>query len=83
MQAVWLGADNRNAAYGFEWVTGEPFSYAEWGAGEPNNDNGVEYYLMLQNKDGQGWVWNDSRADGFTVFDASACGFVCEWEGAS
>jgi hypothetical protein len=55
-EAVWLGADNRNTANGFTWVTGESFSYAEWGEGEPNNDGGVEYYLMLTEKGDAGWV---------------------------
>lgn len=83
LQAVWLGADNRNTSAGFQWVTGEPFSYAEWGIGEPNNTNGVEYYLMLMKKPVQGWVWNDSRQDGMDVFAADTCGFVCEWEEAA
>jgi len=83
MQAVWLGADNRNAANGFRWITDEPFVYAEWGAGEPNNYGGAEYYLMLLHKDGQGWIWNDSRVDGLKSFSPNSCGFVCEWEGDS
>ena len=81
--AVWLGANNRNASSGFQWVTGEPFDYAEWGPGEPNNTNGVEYYLMLMKREGTGWVWNDSRLDGLNNFPENARGFVCEWEEAS
>lgn len=81
--AVWLGANNRNASSGFQWVTGEPFDYAEWGPGEPNNTNGVEYYLMLMKRDGTGWVWNDSRLDGLNNFPENARGFLCEWEEAS
>jgi len=80
-EAVWLGADNRNTANGFTWVTGEPFDYAEWGAHEPNNDSGTEYYLMLVDKQDEGWVWNDSRDDGLSMFTMGRCGFVCEWEG--
>jgi len=80
-QAVWLGADNRNTANGFTWVTGEPFVYAEWGKGEPNNDGGTEYYLMLTHSQDEGWVWNDSRDDGLVLFQTGASGFVCEWEG--
>lgn len=80
LTAVWLGANNRNASSGFQWVTGEPFAYAEWGPGEPNNTNGVEYYLMLMKRDGTGWVWNDSRLDGLQNFPEDARGFVCEWE---
>lgn len=81
MDAVWLGANNRNAANGFQWVTGEKFSYAEWGADEPNNTKGQEHYLMLLRQEGEGWVWNDSRLDGLENFGNSRGGFVCEWEG--
>jgi hypothetical protein len=80
-QAVWLGADNRNTANGFTWVTGEAFRYAEWGPGEPNNDGGTEYYLMLAHSQDEGWVWNDSRNDGLAMFPTGTGGFVCEWEG--
>lgn len=83
LTAVWLGANNRNASSGFQWVTGEPFDYAEWGPGEPNNTNGVEYYLMLMKRDGIGWIWNDSRLDGLNNFSEDTRGFVCEWEEAA
>lgn len=80
LEAVWLGANNRNTSMGFQWLTGEDFTYAEWGPGEPNNSNGEEYYLMLQKRNDEGWVWNDSRLDGMSLFDADAAGFICEWE---
>ncbi len=80
LQAAWLGASNLNPAKGFQWVTDAPFSYAEWGIGEPNNTNGKENYLMLQYLEEQGWVWNDSRQDGMNNFNQDAVGFVCEWE---
>lgn len=33
---------------GWQWVTGEAFSYANWGTGEPNNAGGNELYLHYQ-----------------------------------
>ena len=80
LEAAWIGANNRNSSKGFRWVTDERFSYAAWGLNEPNNTNGVEYYLMLMYKEDQGWVWNDSRDTGLEAFDQSKVGFVCEWE---
>ncbi len=78
--AAWLGANKLNAANGFQWVTGEPFSYAEWGPGEPNNTNNAEHYLMVMDTAPQGYVWNDSRLNGMEMFAGTVCGFLCEWE---
>lgn len=80
LETVWLGANNYTSSGGFQWVTGEPFEFAAWGIGEPNNEGGQEHYLMMYHKEGQGWVWNDSVSNGTTVFDAAHCGFVCQWD---
>lgn len=79
--AAWIGASNRNSSKGFKWVTEERFAYAAWGLNEPNNAGGIEYYLMLVNSPTQGWVWNDSREDGLSMFPVNQVGFVCEWDG--
>lgn len=78
MTSAWIGANNRNVSRGFVWLTGERFSYAPWGLGEPNSTNGIEYYVMMQLRDGQ-WIWNDSRDDGLNNFKFGTVGFVCEW----
>ncbi len=78
--AAWLGADNLNAANGFQWLTGERFSYAAWGLNEPNNTSGGESYLMLMHRGEEGWVWNDSSSNGLLVFPTDSVGFVCEWD---
>jgi len=82
LEAAWIGANNLNAANGFQWLTGERFSYAAWGTNEPNNAGEGEYYLMLMNRQSEGWVWNDSHNNGLEVFDRSKVGFVCEWDEA-
>ena len=80
VDTAWLGADNRNSSGGFQWVTGEPFAFAAWAIGEPNNEGGEEHFLMLYRKDGREWVWNDSRDRGMELFEQSRCGFVCQWD---
>ena len=77
---TWLGAHNRNSSGGFQWLTGDPFSFAVWAIGEPNNDGGDEHYLMMYRKEGQGWVWNDSGDRGMGLFEQAHCGFVCQWD---
>ena len=42
------------------WVTGEAFSYANWGSGEPNNDSWVEDYVGIYRHH---LVWNDFPLD--------------------
>ena len=80
LTAAWLGADNLNAANGFQWITDERFSYAAWGTNEPNNTQGEECYLMLMYQEDEGWIWNDSSNNGLDVFPVSEVGFVCEWD---
>jgi hypothetical protein len=65
----WIGgfqpSGSSEPAGGWSWVTGEPFSYNGWGAGEPNNSGGAENHLALDNRNlaggsSTGWGWNDN-----------------------
>lgn len=80
LEVVWLGANNFSSSHGFQWLTGEAFSFAPWALGEPNDQGGQEHYLMMYKKEGQGWVWNDTTLDGMSKFDPAVCGLVCQWE---
>ena len=42
---------------GWQWVTAEVWSYANWAGGEPNNTGGNEAYLYLDER--FSWQWND------------------------
>jgi hypothetical protein len=46
---------------GWEWITGEPFSYTNWLVGEPNNTGafGAEDFLELLQSPQFGATWND------------------------
>jgi Ca2+-binding RTX toxin-like protein len=60
----WLGGfqppGSPEPSGGWEWVTGEPFVYQNWAAGEPNN-SGNEDYLQFFCRSGLGPcpTWND------------------------
>ncbi|MCP5021382.1 MAG: hypothetical protein GY930_06360 [bacterium] len=59
---------------GWEWVTGEPFTFANWAAGEPNNNSasgGAEDYAEMW---GSG-EWNDAE-----LYHAATNSFIVEWE---
>ena len=55
LKGTWLGATDEKSEGTWQWVTGEPFTYARWGAGEPNNWKGVEHYLGIQTVDSLHW----------------------------
>ncbi|MDF2695828.1 MAG: Cell surface protein [Labilithrix sp.] len=64
---AWLGASKIGTAT-FEWVTGEPFSYVNWGEGDPSGDG--ECMNFNTNYPAQ---WNDR-------FCEEGKSYVCERE---
>jgi hypothetical protein len=64
-------------ATGWTWVTGEPFSYAPWASGEPNDAGGLEDRLMM-------WVnaWHSGRLnDCPNIVEARfPCSYIIESE---
>jgi hypothetical protein len=50
-------ADSTEPGGGWQWVTTEAWSYANWAGGEPNNAGGNEAYLYLDER--FSWAWND------------------------
>ena len=85
----WLGATDEVKEGEWKWVTGEPFAFTKWFAGEPNNKGGVEHYIALGNtanifENGTRFFyrfeskWNDHRADG--TYHGKAIAYpICEW----
>lgn len=69
---IWLGATDVKTEGQWEWITGEPFEYANWNSGEPNNAAvNIEYsehYLMTYEIG-----WND-------IHGCAEYGFVMEIE---
>ncbi len=64
----WVGGyqDTNDPSYsepagGWKWITGEPWSYTNWLAGEPNNAGafGAEDFLELLQSFSFGSTWND------------------------
>ena len=69
----WIGASDTASEGTFQWVTGEPFSYTHWSAGEPNN-NGDEDYVHLWNKSDYLGLWNDNKVNA----SGEKAGFILE-----
>lgn len=79
VKVLWLGANDLNSTGNFKWVNGDDFSYYNWAVNEPNNEGGVEHYLVLY-KIEENWLWNDGPINTNEYYKAENIGFVCEWE---
>ena len=43
---------------GYQWVSGDGYSYQNWKVGEPNDWDGLEPCVMMDGADG---LWNDEK----------------------
>ncbi|XP_032407990.1 macrophage mannose receptor 1 isoform X1 [Xiphophorus hellerii] len=59
--AVWIGLRLMGPNQGFVWSDGSPFSFENWGYGEPNNHNDNEQCAEAQFYYGR--HWNDRNCD--------------------
>jgi hypothetical protein len=75
----WLGGLQPSGSVepgeGWQWITGEPFSYVNWNSGEPNNSGALneESLNMLGTIHGTPAKWND-------VSGTSTSGYIVEFE---
>ena len=82
----WMGAQKVNGR--MAWVTGEDFSFANWGPGQP--DHSHETCLMMYTYDNpntggdDSYQWNDLEPGGTygtePWFGLDHFGFICEWD---
>ncbi|XP_078579734.1 lymphocyte antigen 75-like isoform X1 [Branchiostoma floridae x Branchiostoma japonicum] len=69
--SVWIGAHDRGTEGGWEWSDGQPFTYLNWGGGEPNNaGSGEDCTEMLVSNA----LWNDMPCDALR-------GYMCKRRG--
>jgi len=68
-QTVWLGGTDEGSEGDWRWVTGEPWAYTNWAAGQPNNEADAEHALAFESEGW--WVDADGRKD--------ARPFLMEW----
>ncbi|NCC52667.1 MAG: hypothetical protein EOM20_15815, partial [Spartobacteria bacterium] len=58
---AWIGATDEGDEGNWRWITGEAWSYAKWGAGQPNNANGNQHYghAVCTSTIKGDWFWDD------------------------
>lgn len=71
---------------GWKWITGETFSYTNWGKGEPSNTGGHETLIAVYKYPGLDGIWFDisggkyNESDSTSFYRIQNSGFVCEWD---
>lgn len=79
---VWLGGTDELVEGTWRWITGEPWTFQHWNAGEPNDGGGPygtggeDYLLMSGITSGS---WNDGGGPGAGATE-NLLSYVCEWE---
>lgn len=77
LHVLWLGGYRDGSA--FKWTTGEPFSFSDWGPGEPNDEGGTEDCLAMLESNGV-WGWYDVPNDVSATYSNGTMGFVMQRE---
>ncbi|XP_013881141.1 ladderlectin [Austrofundulus limnaeus] len=63
---TWVGGTNLHDDGDWTWIDGTPFTFTNWGPGEPNNAGGNEHCMDI-NLRGQDYV-NDENCDTKSAF---------------
>jgi hypothetical protein len=76
-KVAWLGASDEVNEGAWRWVTGEPWEYTRWSAGEPSQPSGGgnEDFLITWTDLGDGAGWND----GGDVPPGELAGYLLEY----
>jgi hypothetical protein len=45
---LWIGLTDQASEGNFVWISGEPFTYGNWTAGEPNDNQGEDYAYIVE-----------------------------------
>ena len=74
----WFGGQNIGGA-GFQWTSGETFSYTNWQPGQPDGFGGGNQYTQFYAGGGLGSTWGDDTNDSATSGLANPRGYIVEF----
>ncbi|MGA1840775.1 MAG: C-type lectin domain-containing protein, partial [bacterium] len=70
---IWLGGTDEETEGAWKWITGESWSYTNWGSTQPDNlQNGQNYLSYFDSEPGK---WDDDGLPGYN----NTHPFICEW----
>ena len=69
--SYWIGGNDAAAEGTWTWSNGEPFSYANWNRGEPNDQNGQDYARIYCSSG----FWDDAGDNNYNNYY-----YICEWD---
>ncbi|WP_114375415.1 lectin-like protein [Elioraea thermophila] len=86
----WLGGTDAESEGTWTWVTGEPWSFTNWGSGQPDNNssfpfgdaNGEDYLQLVWRPDPTSPLpggWNDAREAGYLASDPNFANLPNLW----
>ena len=66
---------------GWLWLSGEPWSFTAWRAGQPNNAQGEEDWIVMYSLQYSGWPgWHDAGVDDHCADGVAVAGpYIIEW----
>jgi uncharacterized repeat protein (TIGR02543 family) len=62
VNGLWIGATDQIAEGLWTWITGEPFDFSNWAAGQPDNLNDSDFAAVAGDLGGEAGKWYDYRA---------------------
>ncbi|HEX3725523.1 MAG TPA: lectin-like protein [Pirellulales bacterium] len=66
-RGLWIGLNDYADKGTFSWVSGQPVTYTNWAAGEPNDSGGDEDAVHIESPRFRGPFWNDRNGNTFNV----------------
>lgn len=73
-RSLWIGLSDADSEGTFTWVNGEPATFTQWSAGEPNAGPGENYVHIYAPEDLNPNFWNDTQD-----LPGGACIPSCPW----
>ena len=75
-RVAWIGLTDDGRIGDWTWGDGEPYSYSNWAAGEPNSP-GIEDWVGYTNGESPAWSWNNFQINNFG--QGAVYGFIVEF----
>lgn len=71
---TWLGGTDEVTENVWQWVSGEPFEYANWAPGQPDDWNGADYLIYNP------WYFSNYPSKWDDENGSAVLSYICEWD---